>query len=104
MYDDDEQQDGRLSTQQKLKLAKDNWDSPIIFTTMVQFLNVFYAKGSRNIRRLHHLSEAVIIFDEVQKVPVSSVSVFNAGSEFFENLCSFKCHSLHRNPARAGFC
>ena len=83
-YDDDEQQDGRLSTQQKLKLAKDNWDSPIIFTTMVQFLNVFYAKGSRNIRRLHHLSEAVIIFDEVQKVPVSSVSVFNAALNFLK--------------------
>ncbi|WP_106768729.1 CRISPR-associated helicase/endonuclease Cas3 [Paenibacillus faecalis] len=79
---DDEQMDGFMTVQQKLKLAKDNWDSPIIFTTMVQFLNVFFAKGSRNIRRLHHLSEAVIIFDEVQKVPVSCVSLFNEALNF----------------------
>lgn len=82
--DNDENQDGRMSLQQKLKLAKDNWDSPIIFTTMVQFLNVFYAKGSRNIRRLHSLSESVIIFDEVQKVPVSCVSLFNDALNFLK--------------------
>ena len=80
--EDDEQQDGRTSTGQKLKLAKDNWDSPIIFTTMVQFLNVFYARGTRNIRRLHNLSEAVIIFDEVQKVPTACVSIFNRALNF----------------------
>lgn len=70
--------------QKKLKLAQDNWDSPIIFTTMVQFLNVFYAKGSRYIRRLHNLSESVIIFDEVQKVPISCVSLFNQALNFLK--------------------
>ena len=43
--ENDEMQDGVMSVSQKLKLAKDNWDSPIIFTTMVQFLNVLYLKG-----------------------------------------------------------
>lgn len=51
---------------------------------MVQFLNVFYAKGSRNIRRLHNLSESVIIFDEVQKVPISCVSLFNQALNFLK--------------------
>ncbi|RXZ80687.1 CRISPR-associated helicase Cas3' [Paenibacillaceae bacterium] len=78
-------EDGMLTVQQKLKLAKDNWDSPIIFTTMVQFLNVFYAKGSRNIRRLHNLSKAVIIFDEVQKVPVPCISLFNQAVNFLKD-------------------
>lgn len=82
--DNDEVQDGIMSMQQKLKLAKDNWDYPIIFTTMVQFLNVFFAKGSRNIRRLHNLSESVIIFDEVQKVPISCVSLFNLALNFLK--------------------
>ncbi|WP_048600973.1 CRISPR-associated helicase/endonuclease Cas3 [Rubeoparvulum massiliense] len=86
--DNDESQDGLISVQQKLKLAKDNWDSPIIFTTMVQFLDVFYAKGSRNIRRLHNLSESVIIFDEVQKVPVSCVSLFNDALNFLKAYCN----------------
>lgn len=84
MNDDDENQDGLISVQQKLKLAKDNWDSPIIFTTIVQFLNVFYANGCRNIRRLHNLSESVIIFDEVQKIPISCVSLFNQSLNFLK--------------------
>ncbi len=66
----------------KLMLAKDNWDSPIVFTTMVQFLNVFYAHSSRNVRRLHNLAESIIIFDEVQKVPTHCVSLFNRSLNF----------------------
>lgn len=83
--DEDEHEDGRMTANQKLKLARDNWDSPLIFTTMVQFLNVFFAKGSRNIRRLHSLSEAVVIFDEVQKVPVPCVSLFNQALNFLKS-------------------
>lgn len=82
---DDENEDGIMGTNQKLKLAKDNWDSPIIFTTMVQFLNVFYANGTRNIRRMHNLAESVIIFDEVQKVPTSCVSLFNHALNFLKS-------------------
>lgn len=109
---DDEADDGLMNVRQKLKLAKDNWDSPVIFTTMVQFLNVFYAKGSRNIRRLHNLSESVIIFDEVQKVPISCVSLFNEALNFLKDFChssmvlctatqpalDFVEHQLHINP------
>lgn len=83
-HDNDEGEDGLLTVQQKLKLAKDNWDAPIIFTTMVQFLNVFFAKGSRNIRRLHNLCESVLIFDEVQKIPTACVSLFNQALNFLK--------------------
>lgn len=68
----------------KLRLAKDNWDSPIVFTTMVQFLNAFYSSGTRNVRRLHRLANAVIIFDEVQSVPVKCVSLFNEALNFLK--------------------
>ena len=80
--EDDEMEDGRMTVRQKLKLAKDNWDSPIVLTSMVQFLDTFYAKGSSNIRRLHNLCEAVLIFDEVQKVPIPCVSLFNHALNF----------------------
>ncbi|MEC0183275.1 CRISPR-associated helicase/endonuclease Cas3 [Paenibacillus peoriae] len=83
-----ELEDVVMNTHQKLKLAKDNWDSPIIFTTMVQFLNVFYAGGSRNVRRLHNLSESVIIFDEVQKVPTHCISLFNQALNFLKTYAS----------------
>lgn len=79
--------DDYASDQKKLKLAKDNWESPIIFSTMVQFLDIFYGYGGRNIRRLHNLSESIIIFDEVQKVPVHCVSLFNHALNFLKNYC-----------------
>ncbi|WP_214798737.1 MULTISPECIES: CRISPR-associated helicase Cas3' [unclassified Exiguobacterium] len=77
--------DDEMNLQAKLNLAKDNWDAPIIFTTMVQYLNTFYAKGNRNTRRMHHLSDAVVIFDEVQKVPTKCVSLFNESLNFLKN-------------------
>ncbi|GAA0451821.1 CRISPR-associated helicase Cas3' [Alkalibacillus silvisoli] len=69
-------------------LAKDNWDSPIIFTTMVQYLNTFYSSGTRNIRRLHNLSNAVIIFDEVQALPIHCVSLFNESLNFLKYIAN----------------
>ncbi|MFD3448249.1 CRISPR-associated helicase Cas3' [Microbacteriaceae bacterium 4G12] len=69
----------------KLKLAKDNWDKPIIFTTMVQFMNVFYSKGTRNIRRLHNLADSILIFDEVQSVPIKCISLFNEALNFLHS-------------------
>ncbi|WP_433922694.1 CRISPR-associated helicase Cas3' [Paenibacillus taichungensis] len=84
---DDERKEGdegeTLDLRKKnLKLARDHWGRPIIFTTMVQFLNTFYAKGTRNVRRLHQLSNAVIVFDEVQSVPIHCISLFNAALNF----------------------
>lgn len=81
----DDVSEDEMNLQSKLNLAKDNWDAPIIFTTMVQYLNTFYAKGNRNTRRLHHLSEAIVIFDEVQKVPTKCVSLFNESLNFLKN-------------------
>ncbi|WP_459965874.1 CRISPR-associated helicase Cas3' [Paenibacillus sp. JCM 10914] len=82
LEDDDEYNDGIMNVQQKLKLVKDNWDVPIIFTTLVQFLEVFFAKGSKSARRLHNLSQSILIFDEVQKVPTPCISLFNEALNF----------------------
>jgi CRISPR-associated endonuclease/helicase Cas3 len=75
-------------TAKKLRLAKDNWDSPIIFTTMVQYLNVFYSRGTRNIRRLHNLANSILIFDEVQSVPIKCTSLFNESLNFLNDYCN----------------
>ncbi|WLR42883.1 CRISPR-associated helicase Cas3' [Bacillus carboniphilus] len=69
------------------KLAKDNWDSPIIFTTMVRFLDTFFSGGTRDIRRLHNLANSIIIFDEVQSVPIECVSLFNESLNFLKKHC-----------------
>ncbi|WP_427110714.1 CRISPR-associated helicase Cas3' [Lysinibacillus xylanilyticus] len=72
----------------RLNMAKDNWDAPIIFTTMVQFLETFYSGKPRNMRRLHNLANSILIFDEVQSVPIHCVSLFNEVLNFMKNTCN----------------
>lgn len=69
----------------KIELAKDNFNHPIVFTTMVQFLDTFYAKGTRKVRRLHNFTNAIIIFDEVQSVPVKHIPLFNSAVNFLHH-------------------
>ncbi|MBO5525889.1 MAG: CRISPR-associated helicase Cas3' [Clostridia bacterium] len=53
------------------------WDSPLIITTLVQFLNTLFAKRGSNIRRLQSLINSIIIIDEVQTVPLKMTNMFN---------------------------
>ncbi|MHC1718389.1 MAG: CRISPR-associated helicase Cas3' [Acidaminococcaceae bacterium] len=73
------------STEKTIRLTKDNWESSIIFTTMVQFLEVIYGSGTRRVRRFHNLANAVIIFDEVQTVPLKCVSMFNEALNYLKD-------------------
>src|SRR5690606_14546594 len=68
------------------KLASDNWESPIILTTMVQLLEVLFDRGARSVRRLHQLANSVLIFDEIQTLPIKCVHLFcNAINFLVEN-------------------
>lgn len=68
-----------------LDLTEDSWDSPIIVTTMVQFLDTVFASGTKHRRRFHNLCNSVIIFDEVQKVPIKCLEMFNEIVNFLKN-------------------
>ena len=58
------------------KLAAENWDAPIVLTTMVQFLETLFSGGTRGVRRLHQLANSVIIFDEIQTLPINCTHLF----------------------------
>lgn len=71
----------------KQKLLSENWDAPIVFTTMVQFLEALFGFGTRSARRMHQLSNSVIIFDEIQTLPVRCVHLFNLAIRFLNTIC-----------------
>ena len=79
------------------------WDEPVIFTTMVSFLESVYSKPSQNNRRFHNLANSVIIFDEVQALPKKCVGLFNLLIKFLQTsmhctivLCSATQPTLSR--------
>jgi len=55
------------------KHQSETWDVPVIYTTMVQFLEAAFGGGTRGARRLHRLCDAVIVFDEAQTLPIRCV-------------------------------
>ncbi|ABR74644.1 CRISPR-associated helicase/endonuclease Cas3 [Actinobacillus succinogenes] len=58
------------------KLLSENWDKPIVFTTMVQFLDAWFGGGTRGVRHIHPMTKSVLIFDEIQTLPVKCVHLF----------------------------
>jgi len=69
------------------KLLAENWDAPIVFTTTVQFLETLFAAGTRGVRRMHQLANAIIIFDEIQVIPIKTVHLFNNAINFIVGQC-----------------
>ena len=69
------------------ELRTEKWDSPVIATTMVQFLNTLFSGKSSSVRRMHQLSQAVIIIDEVQSIPLKCIHLTNLAINFLTRIC-----------------
>lgn len=73
--------------QEAYKRLTERWDSDIILTSMVQFLNACYAAPNTDARRLHRLTGAVLIFDEVQALPKHCKTLFERAIRFLSEKC-----------------
>ncbi len=68
-------------------LLTERWDVPIILTTTVQLLNTLFLGKTQSVRRMHNLANSIIIFDEVQTIPIKCLDLFNAALNFLAEIC-----------------
>lgn len=68
------------------KLLTERWDSPIIITTMVRFLETIASAKAGELRKFHNMENSVIIFDEIQTIPIKTIYIFNETVSFLSKV------------------
>ncbi len=69
------------------KILSENWDAPVVYTTSVQLLETLFGAGTRGARRMHQLANSVLVFDEIQSLPVNCVHLFNNAMNYLADFC-----------------
>lgn len=70
-FDYDSQEDRSEDDKNMLKQAAENWNAQLIITTAVQFFESVYANKRGKLRKLHHMADSILVFDEAHLMPVA---------------------------------
>lgn len=69
-YSQADWQTGNDDTSADKQIMAENWNAPIVVTTAVQFFESLYGNKTSPLRKLHNITNSVIVFDEAQTLPV----------------------------------
>lgn len=72
----------------KYEILAENWESPIVISTLVQLLNILFTHKTSAIGRMRALCDSVIIIDEVQSIPKRTIAMFNMAINFLSTCCN----------------
>ncbi len=96
---EDDAEGANEAERQRCLLAQ-NWDAPIVLTTSVQLLESLFSNRPSTCRKLHRMAGSVILFDEVQTLPVKlAVPTLAALSHLSEEWGSSVVFSTATQPA-----
>lgn len=88
---------------EKLSVAMENWDAPIIVTTAVQFFESLFAARPAQCRKLHNVTRSVVVVDEAQTMPLKLLRLCVAAlDELARNYRSSIVLCTATQPALAG--
>jgi len=65
--------DGDSDSARLRGMLAQNWDAPVVITTSVQLLESLFSNSPAACRKLHRLARSVVVFDEVQTLPLKVV-------------------------------
>ena len=82
-------------------LATENWDYPIIVTTNVQFFESLFSNKRSACRKLHNIQDSVIIFDEIQTLPMGITEPTLTMLDNLQQLC--RCSILFCTATQPDF-
>lgn len=65
----------------------ERWDADLVLTSMVRFMDSIYGRSNTDARRMSALIGSVLIFDEVQALPITCRVLFECAVDFLAEFC-----------------
>lgn len=68
-------------------LLADSWDTPFICTTVESILHAAFKANGNNLRKFHNMVNSIIIFDEIQAMPIDVLHQFCMLVNYLTKIC-----------------